>query len=507
MSNRIYRLEEDSVQDKFQKSRNKIQIMGGGYGNGKTTAMVAKALTIVKDYPGANILIARSTYPKLADTIQKEFINWRPKAWEEGYTKGPPADMIFKNGTEVHFRYIQQRSSGGESGTSNLLSATYDLIIVDQMEDPEIVEKDFDDLLGRLRGNTPYSGNDPTMPPTGPRWMLLACNPTRNWFYTRLVKPLKDFEETGERNDKMMVDPDTGKSIVDLFEGSTYTNAHNLGTDYIKTLEIAYQGQMRDRYLLGLWAAYEGLVYPEYDPKIHRVRHTEVERIFRRMRASGWKPTLVAGYDYGLAVPSCFILGFVDSDGNIFLVDGFYKPETSIAWQTQKIYEIMHLWNFDPDIETIFADPAIFKRGAGDKQLVGKTVAGMFADNGITMLRGNNDILNGIQKIKSYLYVSAYHRHFVTGVSGAPHIYLSDKLDWLEQELGNYYWKRDVQDDVQDRPQDKNDHALDALKYALSNEVDIATFVGKPDAPRQYMYWSEFELEQQGQGKKPRYAK
>jgi hypothetical protein len=48
--------------------------MGGGFGNGKTTAGVVKALELAKDYPGSNGLIARSTFPKLNDTIRKEFL-------------------------------------------------------------------------------------------------------------------------------------------------------------------------------------------------------------------------------------------------------------------------------------------------------------------------------------------------------------------------------------------------------------------------------------------------
>jgi hypothetical protein len=41
---KTYKLKEGSVQYQFQHSRAKIQIMGGGFGNGKTTAGVVKAL-------------------------------------------------------------------------------------------------------------------------------------------------------------------------------------------------------------------------------------------------------------------------------------------------------------------------------------------------------------------------------------------------------------------------------------------------------------------------------
>lgn len=506
MAQRVYKLKEGEVQWDFAQSCAKVQIFGGGFGNGKTTALVIKMLGIARDYPGCNLLVARATYPKLVDTIQKEFLRWCPSSWVEGFTKGPPADLILKNGSEIHFRYISQKSNTGESGTSNLLSATYDAIAVDQVEDPEIVYKDFLDLLGRLRGSTPYIGEDPSMPRTGPRWLMLACNPTRNWVYSKLVKPLHDYKETGEKPSDLLVDIDTGEPIISLFEGPTYINQENLERDFIKGLESTYTGQMRDRFLLGIWAAYEGLVYPEYDPKLHKVQHSDIQRLYRRLLTMGYRPKPVCGYDYGIVVPSCFLLGFTDDNGNVFLVDGFYKADQTVSWQARQIFEAMERWGFDATYETVYADPAIFRRSAGDKQTVGKTVSAMFQDCGITMVRGNNDILNGIQKIKSYFFPSMHHRNALNGTVPGAHIYFSAKLEWLESELGNYYWKRDVQDDVQDRPHDKNDHALDALKYAMSNEVDVAEFVGDPSAPKPYMLWHDYDVEDNKSGKKARYA-
>ena len=56
-------LKENSLQDKFLHSRAKVQIYGGGFGNGKTTAAVIKALQLADMYPGSTGLISRSTYP------------------------------------------------------------------------------------------------------------------------------------------------------------------------------------------------------------------------------------------------------------------------------------------------------------------------------------------------------------------------------------------------------------------------------------------------------------
>ena len=57
-----YKLKEGTPQYGFATSRNKIQMMGGGFGNGKTAALCIKALGLAMDYPGSNGLLARHTY-------------------------------------------------------------------------------------------------------------------------------------------------------------------------------------------------------------------------------------------------------------------------------------------------------------------------------------------------------------------------------------------------------------------------------------------------------------
>src|SRR5690606_16124788 len=140
------------------------------------------------------------------------------------------------NGTKINFRYIAQQGKSNESSTSNLLSATYDFIFVDQIEDPGIEYKDFLDLLASLHGHPLCEGNDPTMPRTGPRWMVLTSNPTRNWVYKRLVKPVHDYMQRGLITDDLLCrrEPGTNKPIldengkptllIDIYEGSTYEN-------------------------------------------------------------------------------------------------------------------------------------------------------------------------------------------------------------------------------------------------------------------------------------------
>jgi len=510
----VFNLIDDSIQDRFLQCVAKIQILAGGFANGKTSVACVRACELARDYPGSNGLIARSTYPKLNDTIRKEFLKWCPPDWIKSFPKSQNASntCTMTNGTTINFRYIaQQGKNNQESTTSNLLSATYDWIIVDQMEDPEIVHKDFLDLLGRLRGMTRYQGDDPRMPKTGPRFFMMTVNPTRNWFYKKLVKPVHDFIKYGRiSNDLLCVTDDDGAIVIDeegkpvplieIFEGSTYENKDNLEADYIRTLESTYKGQQKDRYLYGKWAAYEGLVHPSFDDGIHMIPHEQILSYYNKCRHAGTL-TILEGYDYGLAVPYCYLFGFVDPHGNVLILDGDYRSESSVDQDlpdnpshASSILSIREEYYSEGSI--IFCDPAIFRRGAGGKKVVGQTVAGMLNEKGIKTQRGNNHIANGIVKVNQYLHIQGFHRNPITRNDGAPYIMFSDKLEFVEDEFNGYYWRKDSSGDTEDIPVDKNDHAMNTIKYLLSRRPELAKILEfkKPKQVGWYK-WGERDIQ------------
>lgn len=480
-----YKLVEDSVQHRFHQSRAPIQVFGGGFGNGKTAAICIKMISLAREYAGGNFLVARSTYPKLNDTVRKEFFKWCPASWVQNFTKTDNT-VTLKNGSVINFRHIVQQGKNNESSTSNLLSATYDAIAIDQVEDPEITHKDFLDLMGRLRGSALYSGTDRSMPETGPRWLLMTLNPTRNWAYHKLVKPLYDLQQ-GLSNDDLICG-ENGQPLVELFEGSTYTNAHNLPKDFIRNLEATYRGQMRDRFLMGLWEAYEGLVYPQFSEAAHVVAHEDMAAYYVSLARTHRRP-IIEGFDYGIAVPSCYLLGFVDPLGNVSIMDGFYEKELTIEQIARQIKTLRGRYNVPQD-NVIYADPSLFNRVAHRSASLGTTISSMFFESGLMLTRGNNDVINGITKVQSYLHRQATHGNPYTGEAGGAYMYFSSKLGFVRDEFADYYWRKDTSNQVVDRPTDRNDHAMDALKYIMTSRPRIGTLIKPPQsAVPPYMLW------------------
>jgi hypothetical protein len=499
------KLLRDGLQDRFLRLRTPIQVYGGGYGNGKTVGVIVKVLELAQVYPGMNCLMSRATYPKLNDTLRNEFIKWCPKDAIASFPKSPnsPNTCTLKNGTQFPFRYIQQQGKSEEGSTSNLLSATYDCIVVDQLEDPEITYKDFLDLVGRLRGSTVYRGDDPTMPRTGPGWMLLTLNPTRNWAYHQIVKPIHIYNTTGEVTEELLClrDPGTNKPVlgldgkpqllISLVEGSTYENRHVLPKGFIQLLESTYRGQQADRYLKGLWVSYEGLVYPEFNELTHMIDDKVMERYLDRCIDEGWDIEWIEAYDYGKAVPSCYLAGFVDHHGNVHYIDGFYKKEYPLDQQFEEIKKIRRHWDI-PDDNHILADPDIFRRGKGMKH--DERISDLFwTDGHIQVVRASNEVMGGITKASGYLAPRDSWINPYTRTSPAPSMYFARRLQFVANEMGAYFWKKDsISGQRIDEPQDKDDHALDTMKYGLTNRPLASKL--KPQYVKTvpaWMHWQE----------------
>lgn len=498
-----YNLIDPSVQYDFHVSRKKVQVFGGGFANGKTTALAIKALKLAKDYPGSNGLLARETYPKLNDTLRRVFMHWCPTSWIARKPTQDDNTCYLKNGSAINFRYLSQRGRSKDDGssTSNLLSATYDWIGVDQIEDPGIIYKDFLDLLGRLRGDAVYQGEeeDDTMPLTGPRWLMVTANPTHNWFYKLIVKPYLLWLKTGQFSKDLLIDGDTKLPLLEVYESDTYANSSNLAADYIKTLESTYKGQQRDRYLLGKWVAFEGLVHPDFDPIIHTMTREFAENYLDFCLQQYVQVQGLEGYDFGITSPTCYLLAFVDHIGRVIVLDGFYEPNYSYDLHPQRIRDIRARYAGKLKYKSrIWADPAIFRKAviAGRKE-TGSTVAKLLEDLGIYMKPANNDIMTGIPKVNSYLNGKSGIVHLTNGQDVGPLMYFVEDLEFIDTEFSSYYWKQSPTGDRIDEPMDSNDHAMNTLKYMLADLPEISKIVMPQDKlPPKWLFWHEADTDE-----------
>jgi hypothetical protein len=356
-----------------------------------------------------------------------------------------------------------------------------------------------------MRGESVYrppDEEDSTMPTTGPRWLILTANPSQNWFYKEVVHPYLTWRDKGVLLDKLIVDPESGRPIIDLFEGSTYTNQANLSKDYIRSLEAAYKGQMRERYLLGKWAAFEGLVHPGFEIGKHTLTREQALAHLDRCLYRHVAVQAIEGFDFGLVSPSCYMLGFVDDLGRVVILDGYYIKEFSYDQQPKAIRDLRSRYSDRLRFNSpIHADPAIFRKQVVTGRTAGESVARLLTGLGLHLRPATADVLPGIAKVNAYLSGTIDTPHILKteSVDGAnPLLYIVDDLTWFQDEILSYYWKKNPQGTHVDTPVDNNDHAMDTLKYMLSFLPDPADIViPKKKVPPGFMFWREFDEDRQ----------
>lgn len=240
---------ENPEQFGFFYSRNDINGYTGGYGNGKTAAGCIRALTVASSYEGARVLVGRATRPKLEDSTKKEMLKWIPHDWVSKWPSERHNDLILKKtGSAIEFRHVRQEGKGKNEEQSNLLSATYDYIFIDQFDDPEFGYKDLEDLVGRLRGTARYIGSDPSWPKVGPQMLDFTANPTRNWLFREVVGPYFTYKKAGFITRKLLYDPETKRPIVTVFNAPTRANRRNTGERYGRRMNLVFRGAMQKRF-------------------------------------------------------------------------------------------------------------------------------------------------------------------------------------------------------------------------------------------------------------------
>ena len=237
------------------------------------------------------------------------------------------------------------------------------------------------------------------------------------------------------------------------------------------------------------------MCFPVTISRTYVLPHAVVEAYYNEVVRSSTDTTVVEGYDYGMAVPSCYIYAFTDQHGNTFFMDGFYQKEMIIEEQAFEINRIRNYYH-NQATDMIMADPDVFRRKPGGAKIVGHTIADMFQNEGIYMQRGNNDIANGIVKITQYLHVQEARMHPILHTYASPYLFVSDRLSWFIDEITGYYWRRNPQGEIVDKPQDRDDHAMDTARYVMSHRPNVSKMIARMNdkAVLGLRTWAEMEI-------------
>ena len=182
---------------------------------------------------------------------------------------------------------------------------------------------------------------------------------------------------------------------------------------------------------LGNWGIVDGLIYENFE-----------ERQFTLEDVKYYKT--VAGLDFGYTNdPTAFFIGFLDKKDSILYVwDEMYSKGIS----NKKIYE--NIKNMGYSKEKITGDSAEPK-SIDELKGYGLRIKGA--------KKGKDSILNGIQWIQDLkIVIHPRCNNFLT-------------------EISNYQWDKDKFGKALNRPIDDFNHLLDAMRYALEDDIQSKT--------------------------------
>jgi hypothetical protein len=189
------------------------------------------------------------------------------------------------------------------------------------------------------------------------------------------------------------------------------------------------------------FTAYEGLIYPEFDPKFH-VRSFDYEPAYRNY----WT------FDWGFSNPFVCLDVSVSPSDDVYVWREYYVKNRSILDHIKALKERENPDGFH--VDAMFGDPA----GAGDIATMGMLLGKVFAER--------VEVTEGIEKIKWLLKLQE--------PDFTPKLFIHPRCENLIREMHMLRMEtnRTPGKNAPDKQHKFNDHACDALRY-FANEYFI----------------------------------
>lgn len=415
----------------FFKARERFIAYGGAKGGGKTWAVRVKAALGALTYEGIRILIIRRTYNELLENHINPMRKMIPP--EVGDLNMTVKTMTFYNGSIIKFG-----NWSGDESERDYQGIEYDWIFID--EATQFTERTFRFLGGCLRG-----ANDI------PKRMYLTCNPggvghrwVKRLFIDRQYIQNPDNPEENE-------DPKDYRFIFAKVEDNTALLRSEGGKGYLQFLAQMPENirrAMRD----GDWGAMAGNYFPEFDPKKHVVKPFQIPASWPRYRS----------IDYGLDALACYWWA-VDAEGHSYCYREFKRSDLIVSAAAEAI---RNLTAPEENVQITFAPPDLWSR----QKDTGRTMAEIFTQNGVPLVKADNNRVQGHMLIKDALKI---------GEDGKPGIMFFEGCRFICDDLRDIQADDDNPSDCAKEPHDVT-HTVDSVRYFVISRKLIAES-GEPE--------------------------
>lgn len=350
-------LEITPKQSRFISADADEVLFGGAAGGGKSYGQIADALIYALRYPGSKQLILRRTYPELDKSIIRQSLAVYPK--EIFKYSSSSHTGVFSNGSIIDYGYCDS-----ENDVYRYQSAEFDVIRFDELT--HFTKEMYVYLISRLRGANGY-----------PKQMKSTTNPGslgHKWVKERFI-------DIGRPEEKHFINGQSRLFIPSLVSDNRFLLKND--ARYVKRLENLSEKDKK-ALLYGQWDIFEGRYFDEWDRDIHVCRPFELPAHWKRY----------ACMDYGLDMLAVYFVA-VDDEGKAYVYKEIYRPNLIISRAAQLIKSMI-----SENLTAFYAPPDLWNR----RQDSGKSVAGIFARQGIILTKSVNDRQTGWYAVKEFLH-------------------------------------------------------------------------------------------------------
>lgn len=397
------------IQRLFHASKKQIKLFRGGAGSGKTTAGAAEALRLAIENPGLDGFIVAPTYNILHRVTLREF----KRLIRRTERLNGVAIIAFERKGERYIRLVNGSTIyyGSADNPASLEGSTVAWIWGDEARYYPI--ETWRILNARCRDRRAKR-----------RCIVLTTTPAMNWLYEEFVLKKTDQHE------------DIHCSALD--------NPY-LPPDYIPRLKASFSETFFEQYILGLWRAIEGIVYPQYHP-VENHRHYILDPT---------RPVHIA-VDFGLNNPAAL---FAQAIGDELIIVGELTPQDMIL---PAFVLSISAWLRSRGCKPgrVFCDPA----GRARSSHSGKRDVELLEAEGFDVSYATDPVKRSVR------YGIDVVRSRFLNATGDRHLFLSHEFVEQSQDnprglvaaLRSYVFRKRTEDPIKDGVVD---HIADCLRY------------------------------------------
>lgn len=172
-----------------------------------------------------------------------------------------------------------------------------------------------------------------------------------------------------------------------------------------------------------------------------------------------------ASFDHGFNNPTAIEWHAVSPDNRVITFAEHYASEMTVDEHAKVYHETCKRLGKYPDY--VIGDPAMHQRNG----VTGTSIVQEYADRGIYVAEGNNDVLSGVNRMIQYLRIDSE--------IGNPRWQITSDCKALISEMKKLRWqtfsskKMQYENNKQEKIKKKDDHACDSTRYFFSFMPDL----------------------------------